>query len=233
MSVPSDSLRIDAYRWRDELRKIYAAAPGPVGASVVVSILREQVIEMEDLYDKFIRIPTVTGGRSETEQADIARQFRTFRGELETLSERLKGYTEDADDPPEGVEQPEFSDRWVAGPLFRGVWPDDYYLYLQPTTPDRPEVAHVAALWNQIVSVQEVWETIGDPLDRLIVNWLEESSRQMSSSAPGEDPTAADAVLDAVDHLRHKAADLAEGSLVWLGITLGVGLAIWAVSKAR
>lgn len=218
MAVESDNYRINAYKWRDELLALYGAAPGSASAAAIVVVLRGQLRDARELYAQYVTI--VIEGVAVAQQIDMVRQFRGWHLQAEALERRLDGYLEDATDAPEGEPQPEYSDAWVAKPLFEGEWPDDYYLFLQATTPDVPDVVHLASLWNQVVALKEVAEGIGDPLDRLVINWLEEGERQLSASAPGEDPTVADAWNAAKDG----AGELAAGSLKWLGVLLGVGL---------
>lgn len=237
----SDSFTLDVYRFRDELRRAYQAAPGPAGAAVVLGWLQEQYNLMLELYEDYVHLPMVAGtglGRSRVKRRQMERLFRPWQARARRFGRRLDAYWGDAclpRAPCPDVAQPSYTNAWVAAPVLDGQWPAEYYLGLQDTPP-HPDAVEFAMLWNQLVAVKDVVDNLGDSADQLAIELWERLAGELRVSLPGEEPTFRDAINEALNRLREGLDGLWEGfkDAAWyIGAGLAVLLGGWFAWKAR
>ena len=227
------SHRIDGWKWRDHLRSIYDAAPGPTGAAGALLALQDQYVTMVQLYNEYV-FPFPS------KQAAVGGD--SFKAAMKSLQQRLEHYGQDTCYDPDTCpdeDRPAHVEAWVAEPLFDGRWPAEYYLGLDHTTPGVPEVVHVAMLWNQLVEVETVVEAIG-PVQVALAEWLIAAEKQLSTAAPGEEPTARDKVASALRAAAESAGQVvmaaAKGAgmgLVVVAAAVGTGLLLWRSVRRR
>ena len=226
--MADEQYRLNVYRWRDVLERAYDAAPGPPGAGVTVAMMQATYNSMMDLYDKYIHIPRLAGvewaGRSGFKRRRLIRQFRTWHKDALAFGQRLEGYWSDSclpADPCPEAPQPAYTERWVAAPVFDGVWPDDYYLGL--AVPGRPDAVELAALWNQVVSVKDVVDNIGESADQLFLEMLQRAGLETQLEGAN---AALDRLMDGLEEIFEGFTD----ALWYVGAALA-GWLVYTVAK--
>jgi hypothetical protein len=129
----------------------------------------------------------------------------------------------------------------VRGALMEGRYPPPY-------PPLRmPDAALAASLWNQAVQAAALDDEqtgrvpLPDATAVAVREWFSSAVHAFEESGPGEPLTARDRARSALEAAQAKAAQLAEllqspSDLAatiakWLGITLGVGLALYLLYK--
>lgn len=225
--------RIDPEGLRLRLSAAYGSAPGPVGAGVIVAIMQEFHDTMVGLYESYTT--TLFG----VKKRQLIRALSGWNRSMRAIGKRIEAYwmdsCQDLSECPD-EEFPKYTDEWVADPILRGVWPDEFYLGVPLPSPERPDAIVLAQLWNQLVAVQGIAHQVG-PIRDMLYAIAERAEINLAKSAPGEDPTAADIVAAAWDKFKKDlggVADDAGEALRYIGFGVAViGIAWLALRKRR
>ncbi len=214
--------------WRNLLAEIWDANHNLSGAVAVLSLVSQQMKQANELRhsvgaDYFLKRGL---GDWDARFAALLSRLAFYAGELELVA---KG---EVDNPIEHMLA------WVIDPILDGVFLKDKK-QIKMTFGDAVESA---TLWNQAATAKATRESLALDtwLPASIMDWFSQVNHDLELSAPGEAPTAADAVKETVDAVKEKTLDVAKkvvegaGTLL-LVAALGFGgvLAIALLRKTR
>lgn len=190
---------INSATWRTYLQGLYDTRKDRRSAFAVVLVLEQQVASMTALRAKFGDHSTTHAlVQWDKDFASLAERVRLYREDVPcadvpdaTCGFGLTGWT---GTPAQQANR--YAYEWAARPILEGKWPEDYYM--GQGHPARPDAVEAAALWNQLIAVEELHHELTSLWGGHLAagwpagEWLLEVEREMSLSAPGEEPTIAD-----------------------------------------
>lgn len=245
MATRESTSRIDIPTWLNDLRQVYDTSPITKGAQALLLLLNLQ-LEQAATY-----IGDLSGDG--LVEAGIGQWRADFAASVERLRYMANRYSEIQTSGDNAETRLVAVFNFIAQPILRGVYPAPMVSALLPeyrrgiiVRPDGSgtgfgDAVASATLWNQAVIAGDIDNRLSplggrtfieDGIRRMFTRVRE----QVSTSAPGEDPTLADATAETLDKLAAAPGALlkalgASNLLLYVGLGVGAVVAYKLLSK--
>jgi hypothetical protein len=214
---------VNAPAWRNLLKEVWDANQNVSGAIALVSLLSQQALQ------------------ASTMRSVVAGNYFTTRGlgdwdsRFNALLSRLTFYTAEI----ERVAHGEYGEPlaqlvgWVVDPILDGM----FIKGGEQIKMSFGDAVEYAMLWNMAATAKITKEGLNAStvLPEFVTNWFSQVAHDLERSAPGEDPTNADAVIEAAEKVKDKVVnDIVIPGLEALGTLVkivGVGFGIVVAIK--
>ncbi len=212
-STTEETMQINVAVWHNDLRDVYNAAKTGAGAVAVLEVINLQLAQaagwVADVTDDVFIEKSLANWREDYAAAQarlgvLVTELRRIIDSADTLSNKALAIH-----------------NFIARPVLDGIYPKDLVakfptlgkrgLTLQPggTWKGQGDAYWSATLWNQAVIAGDINRKLGsDWATNAIRGTLTKVAEQLATSAPGEDPTAADAVIKALQKVADAPGDI-------------------------
>lgn len=212
-SSTENAIQINVAVWHNDLRDVYNSAKRGAGAVAVLEVINLQLAQAAewtaDITDDVFIEKALTSWREDHAAAQA--RLTVLVAELATII---------GSDDTESVKVLRIYN-FIARPTLDGIYPRELVakfdavgrrgLVLQPggSWKGQGDAYWSATLWNQAVIAGDINRKLGsDWATNAIRGTLTKVAEQLATSAPGEDPTAADAAIKALQKIADAPGDL-------------------------